>query len=85
MFMHRGEGVGRGRKGRGPIRRLSKSYMDGSFAKIFEVYLEKYKTNELITERGASFMAWVRRSDGLLTVTWLKTDHFLLKNRRLLN
>ena len=47
MFMHRGEGVGRGRKGRGPIRRLTESYMDGSFAKIFEVYLEKYKTNEL--------------------------------------
>ena len=40
MFMHRGEGIGRGRKGRGPIRRLTESYMDGSFAKIFEVYLE---------------------------------------------
>ena len=47
MSMHRGEGVGRGRKGRGPIRRLSKSYMYGSFWKIFEVYLEKSKTNEL--------------------------------------
>ena len=46
MFMHRGEGVGRGRKGRGPIKRLTESYMDGSFAKIFEVYLEKFKTNE---------------------------------------
>ena len=66
MFMHRGEGVGRGRKGRGPIRRLSKSYMYGSFWKIFEVYLEKYKTNELLTERGASIMAWVHRSDELV-------------------
>ena len=66
MFMHRGEGVGRGRKGRGPIKRLTESYMDGSFAKIFEVYLEKYKTNELLTERGASIMAWVHRSDGLV-------------------
>ena len=66
MFMHRGEGIGRGRKGRGPIKRLTESYMDGSFAKIFEVYLEKCKTNELITERGASIMAWVRRSDELV-------------------
>ena len=66
MFMHRGEGVGRGRKGRGSIRRLSKSYMYGSYWKIFEVYLEKYKTNELLTERGASIMAWVHRSDELV-------------------
>ena len=44
MFMHRGEGVGR-------VEDLLEDSANRtcikSFWKIFEVYLEKYKTNEL--------------------------------------